>query len=87
MNLQPEYCHSVEIEEYNRKEQRREIVSRDCPHANIENDTCSVYPNPCEKMGVARGGHIGCAMSPLEAVADQDSGKVRVGQQKQARRR
>lgn len=87
MNLQPEYCHSVEVEEYNRKTRSREIVVRDCPKADIENDICHAFSNPCEKMGIARGGHIGCALSPLEAVSYEDAGKVRVGQQKQTKRK
>lgn len=84
-SLQPEYCFGVEIEEYNRKERMREIVQRDC--SKIIDGKCSVFPDPCEKMGVDRGGFLGCAFSPLESVADEDAGKIRVGQQKQARRR
>ena len=87
MNLVPEYCFGVQIEEYNRKTRSREVVIRDCTKADIENDVCHAHPNPCEKMGIARGGHIGCALSPLEAVSDEGAGKVRVGQQKQTKRK
>jgi len=85
VNLVPEYCYNVELEEYNRKERRKEIVVRSCD--KILNNACSVYPDPCKKMGIDRGGFTGCAFSPLESASDESAGKVRVGQQKQTRRR
>ena len=85
MQLIPEYCYGVEVEELNRKLRQRETVIKACIHADVDNDVCNVYPDPCRKMGIERGGFIGCAFSPLEAVS-HDAGRVRVGQQKTKRR-
>lgn len=86
-NLVPEYCFGVHLEEYDRKKMQRQQIVRDCTNADVENDVCTVYPDPCTKMGIERGGFLGCAFSPLESVSEKETGKIRVGQQKQTRRR
>jgi hypothetical protein len=87
VNLIPEYCFGVKLEEYDRRKMQRQQIIRDCPKADVENDICTVYPDPCTKMGVERGGFLGCAISPLESVSEKEADKIRVGQQKQTRKR
>jgi hypothetical protein len=65
------YCFNIEGDDY-----------KDC-HKIIDN-RCSVYADVCRKMG--RSQNIGCAFSPLERTVAQ-KGRVRIGQQKQRKRR
>jgi hypothetical protein len=98
MTLVPEYCFDVLVEEHDRKRMTRQTVLKECSkirrisldglHPYITHvSECGVYPDPCLKMGVDRGGFTGCAFSPLEAISTKQVGKVRVGQQKQVKRR
>jgi len=55
----------------------------DC--SKIQAGRCSVYSNPTVKTAALRGGHIGCAFSPVEHhrwVDRDETKKKRVGQQK-----
>ena len=51
----------------------------------VKDGMCIAFGEPCRKMGVDRGGFIGCAFSPMER-PQKTKIKTRVGQQKQKRK-
>jgi hypothetical protein len=67
----PGYCIGIEVGDL-----------RDCP--KVVDGCCTVFRSPCRKMGGSQ--NIGCAFSPLERPMAQKK-RVRVGQQKQKKRR
>lgn len=67
----PGYCIGVEVGD-----------RKDCH--KVVDGCCTLYLDICAKMG--RAGNVGCSFSPLESPISQKT-KVRVGQQKQKRKK